>query len=135
MSTATETAIVTTQELAELATWEADYAKAKKKAAAAEKQLEFRRISLAEKVLGVKTADELKQLTPAQVERRFKQRLEAGDWKPARGAPEFSFRMTNSGRYPAWSKLYSAELGETAAAKVSAQTDLTYSYAVEVVAA
>jgi hypothetical protein len=129
---ATDTAVVTKLELEELADWERKYAEAKKKASAAEKQLEFRRQALVEKVLGVKSSDELKHLTPAQVERRFNQRLEAGNWKPERGSPDFRFRKTNEGRYPAWAKLYIAELGETAAAQISAQTDLTYSYAVEV---
>lgn len=131
-TTATETAIVTRLELEELADWEKKYAKAKKDQANAEKQLGFRRQALAEKVLGIKSADELKQMPPHLVERRFTSRLDSGAWKPERGAPEFSFRKTNEGRYPSWSKLYAAELGETAASRVNADTPLTFSYAVEV---
>lgn len=126
------TLVVTTDELLELADWERKYADAKKKASAAEKELAFRRQALAEKVLGVNSADELKHLTPDQVERRFQKRFEAGDWKPERGAPEFSFLKTNQGRYPSWSQLYVEELGETAAARIRAETPITYSYAVEV---
>lgn len=129
---AKETAIVTKDELIELADWERKYADAEKKASAAKKQLAFRRQSLAEKVLGVKSSDELKQLSPDQVERKLLKRLEAGDWKPERGAPSFSFSKTSEGRYPAWKQLYIDELGETAAAAITAEATTTYSYCVEV---
>jgi hypothetical protein len=135
-ATATKaTLIVTKDELSELAEWERKYASAKDKLSDAEKELKFQRQRLAEKVLGVATADELKQLAPKQIEQRMQKRLEAGDWKPERGAPEFSFVLTNKGRYPAWSKLYAEELGETAAAGVTANTDYQHSYRVEVVPA
>ena len=135
MSTAVkQTLLVTKDELTELADWERKYADAKKKATTAEKELQFRRQSLAEKVLGVKSADELKQLPPEKVQKLLSQRLSAGDWKPERGAPEFSFLKTNQGRYPSWSQLYVEELGETAAARIRAETPLTYSYCVEVAA-
>ena len=126
------TLLVTTEELTELAEWERKCADAKKKASTAEKELKFHRLQLAEKVLGVKSEDELKELSPEQVTKRFAKRLEAGDWKPERGAPEFSFVKTNQGRYPSWSTLFIAKMGETAAARISAETPLTYSYAVEV---
>jgi len=129
---AKQTALVTKDELLELAEWERKSADAKKKASAAEKELKFRRLALAEKVLGVKSEDDLKALTPAQVEGRLSKRLDAGDWKPERGAPAFAFSKTNEGRYPSWSQLYIEELGETAAARVRAETPVTYSYCVEV---
>jgi hypothetical protein len=132
-ATATKaTAVVTKDELLELADWERKYADAKKKASAAEKELSYRRIALAEKVLGIKTADELKRLSPVQVTRLYAQRLTAGDWKPERGAPPFVFSKSSEGRYPAWSQLYVEELGETAAAEIRANTPVTYSYLVEV---
>jgi hypothetical protein len=127
-----ETLIVTKDELAEIAEWERKFAKAKKDQAAAEKQVKYLRIALAEKVLGVKTEDELKELTPIQVQNRFEKRLEAGDWKPERGAPEFEFVKTSSGSYPAWAQIFKAQMGTSAAARISAETPTTYSYAVEV---
>lgn len=130
---AREVAVVTKDELSELATWEKKHADAKKKVAESEKQLDFLRIRLAEKVLGVKTADELKRLAPDQVEKRMRRRLADGDWKPERGAPEFSFVQSSKGRYPAWAQLYAEELGETAANQVRSNTPTTYSYAVDVV--
>lgn len=129
---AKQTLLVTKDELLELAEWERKAADAKKKASVAEKEVGFRRLQLAEKVLGVKSADELKLLTPEQVLKRFTKRFDAGDWKPERGAPEFSFTKTNQGRYPSWRQLFADEMGETAAAKISAETPLTFSYAVEV---
>lgn len=129
---AKQTAVVTTLELTELAEWERKHAEAKKKVSTAEKELEFRRQSLAEKVLGVKSKDELKKLSPKEVEKLHAKRLEAGDWKTERGAPVFYFSKTNEGRYPAWSQLYIDEMGETAAARVRIETDPTYSYCVEV---
>jgi hypothetical protein len=128
-----QTLLVTKDELSELAEWERKHADAKKKVSAAEKELEFRRIQLAEKVLGVKSKDELKKLSPKEVEKLHAKRLEAGDWKPERGAPAFAFSKTNEGRYPSWSQLYVDELGETAAARVRSETPLSYSYCVEVV--
>jgi hypothetical protein len=132
-SAATKTTLlVTKDELTELANWERKCAEAKKKVSTAEKELEFRRQALAEKVLGVKSKDELKKLSPKEVDRLGAKRLEAGDWKPERGAPAFTFSKTNEGRYPSWSQLYIDELGETAAARVRAETPTTYSYCVEV---
>lgn len=137
MSTAalkTETAIVTTVELTELADAERKYAEAKKKESAAKKAVEFHRQRLAEKVLGVKSWDELKELTPKQVENRYANRLETGDWKPEKGSPAFSFVKTKQGSYPSWKELYVEEFGETKAAEIAMETPITYSYAVEVAA-
>jgi hypothetical protein len=125
--------VVTTDELTELAKLESDYAKAKKKVSDIEKDLKFQRIRLAEKVLGVKSEEELKKLSPAQVDKIFAKRLEAGDWRPERGAPEFSFVKTSQGRYPAWRALFVAELGETEAARIATETPEIYSYSVSVV--
>ena len=129
---AKETLIVTKDELSALAEWERKYADAKKKASLAEKELGYLRIALAEKVLGVKTADELKRLSPDQVEKKFRRRQADGDWKPERGAPEFSFVKTNQGCYPAWAQLFAEELGESAAQQIRSNTPVTYSYSVEV---
>lgn len=129
---AKETALVTKDELLDLAEWERKHAKAKRDEANAKKQVELRRIQLAEKVLGVKTSDEFKRLTPSQVQRLYAQRLTAGDWKPERGAPVFAFSKSNEGRYPSWSQLFVEELGETAAAEIRANTPMSYSYTVEV---
>ncbi len=131
-ATAKETAVVTKVELIEIADWERKFAKAKKDQSAAEKEVKFRRMRLAEKVLDVKTEEELKALTPDQVAKRIDKRLEAGDWKAERGAPEFSFVNTSHGRYPSWAQLYAAKLGETAVAQISAETPETYSYSVSV---
>jgi hypothetical protein len=127
-----ETAVVTKDELTELANWERKHAKANKEKSAAEKQVKFLRLQLAEKVLGVKTEDEFKALTPEQVTKKLNKRLESGEWKAERGAPEFSFVNTSHGRYPAWAQLYASKLGETAAKLITAETPETYSYAVAV---
>jgi hypothetical protein len=124
--------VVTTSELIELAEWERKYAEAKKKASAAEKELNFRRQALAEKVLGVSSSADLKALSPDQVLRLFTKRLNAGDWKAERSAPAFSFVKTSQGVYPSWSQLFIDEMGETAAARIRTETPITYSYAVEV---
>jgi hypothetical protein len=124
--------VVTKDELTEIAEWERKFADAKKKQAAAEKEVKFRRLKLAETVLGVKTEDELKALTPDQVNRRMAKRLEAGEWRPAQNAPEFTFAKTHQGCYPSWLDLFTAEMGETAAARIKAETPVVYSYAVEV---
>lgn len=136
MSTAATkaTALVTKAELLDLADWERKYTAATKQVAAAEKELKFRRQALAEKVLGVESSDELKKLSPQRVDKRFADRLKAGDWKPERGAPEFSFVKTSQGAYPAWKQLYIGEFGETAANEIASKTPIVYSYAVQVAA-
>jgi hypothetical protein len=96
--------------------------------------LKFRRQALAEKVLGVKSAEELKALSPKEVEKLYAKRLTAGDWKPERSAPAFMFLKTSEGRYPAWKQFYVDLAGETAAAEISANTNPIYSYAVQVAA-
>ncbi len=131
---AKEVLIVTKDELLALAESERKYAEAKKKVSAIEKDLEFQRMQLAEKTLGVKSKDELKQLSPEEVQKLFTKRWERGDWKTSAGAPEFQFVKTSQGRYPAWRDLFIAELGETAAARISADTEITWSYAVSVAA-
>ncbi len=133
-ATKIEPALITRDELMELADWERKCAKAKKSVSEAEKELTFRRTALAEKVLGVKSAEELKKLPPAKVQKLQAARLEAGDWRLERGAPEFLFSKTREGRYPAWKELYIGEMGETSANEIIAETDVTYSYRVEVTA-
>jgi hypothetical protein len=124
--------VVTKDELLELADWERKYAAAKKKVSEAEKELKFRRISLAEKVLGVKTEDELKRMPPEKLLKVMAHRLSVGDWKAERGAPDFAFTKTSEGRYPSWSQLYAEELGDPAAQQVRAETPVMYSYAIDV---
>jgi len=124
--------LVTKLELTELADWEKKHSERKKKVSEAEKELEFRRMQLAEKVLGVKSKDELKQLSPEKLQKRFTKRWENGEWATEKGAPEFKFSETSHGRYPSWQKLFVAELGMTAAARISAETPFSYSYSVTV---
>jgi hypothetical protein len=130
-----ETVIVTKDELTELAAAEHKYADLAKKAADAERDVKMRRQQLAEKVLGIKSADELKELPPDKLLKLFEKRWERGDWKAERGAPEFSFVESSHGRYPSWMNLYIGELGETAAARVKAETPISWSYKVAVVTA
>ncbi len=133
--TAPEVLVVTADELTSLAEAEKAYTKAKEKLSAAEGDVKRLRLQLAEKVLGIKTEDEWKMLDPKAVEKKMARRLEAGDWQLGRGAPQFSFVVSNKGRYPAWRKLFALELGESAAAKVTDETDYQYSYRVDVVPA
>jgi hypothetical protein len=94
--------------------------------------VKFRRLQLAEKVLGIATAEELKQLSPEKLLKLLGKRFDAGDWKLERGAPLFAFVQTSSGRYPAWAKLFAEALGETAANRIKAETPIIYSYSVAV---
>jgi hypothetical protein len=127
--------VVTKAELLELAEWETKYAAANKKVAEAKKEVEFRRQALAEKVLGVKSSDELKQLDPAKLQKLQLKRYTDGEWKVERNAPLFVFTKTSSGQYPAWKQIYTNEHGETAANQIAAEAPLVYSYKVEVVVA
>jgi hypothetical protein len=131
---AKQTLLVSKDELLELADREKKFTDAKKKVSELEAELKFRRQALAEKVLGVKSAEELKALSPKEVEKLYARRLTAGDWRPERSAPAFGFLKTSEGRYPAWKQLFTDLKGETAAAEISANTDPIYSYAVQVAA-
>src|SRR6185437_12865228 len=103
---AKQTLLVSKDELLELADREKKFTDAKKKVSELEAELKFRRQALAEKVLGVKSADELKALSPKEVEKLYARRLTARDWKPERSAPAFVFLKTSEGRYPAWKQLF-----------------------------
>lgn len=130
--TETETAVVTKAELVELRECEEDLAKFKKKASEAEKQVKFRRQAIVEKVLGLQSEAELKVLPLEKVQKLFAKRQAEGLWELGKGAPVFTFEQTSKGCYPAWKKLFIAELGETAANQIEAETDPTYSYRIEV---
>jgi hypothetical protein len=127
-----EIAIVTADELLELAEWEKKFAIAKQRASEAEGELKVRRQALAEKVLGIKSLDELKLMAPERVIQVMTRRFENGHWKPTRNAPEFKFKNTQHGRYPAWSQLFTEQMGETAAARIRMDTPITWSYSVDV---
>lgn len=129
---AKDTLVVTKHELETLADLEQRYTRDKRDLAALEKEVQLARLTLAEKVLGVTSAEELKELSPEQVQKRYAKRLTNEDWRLASNAPAFVFRKTNEGRYPAWARLFIAELGETAAARIKADTPVSYSYCVEV---
>ena len=129
---AKQTLLVTKDELLELAEAEKSHAAAKKKASSAERDVKICRMRLAEKVLGIKTEDELKALSPQQIEKKIAKRLEAGDWQPGRNAPEFSFVETKAGRYPAWAQIFKSKFGESEADRISNETPMSHSYAVEV---
>lgn len=125
-------AIVTKHELLDLAEAEKNFAKRTKDLAAAKREVEQQRQALAEKVLGITSSDELKQLSPDKIEKKIVRRAEAGEWQLGPGAPEFSFIKTHEGRYPSWVKLYAEQFGESAADKIRDETPLTYSYRVDV---
>lgn len=131
-ATETETLIVTKDELVAMREAEAEYVKAKKKADASERLVKLLRLKLAEKVLGIKTEEDLKKLTPEKVQKLYAQRLTAGDWEPGRGAPTFVFANTSHGRYPAWAQIYEQKHGVTAADEIRNDTPESYSYRVEV---
>ena len=123
--------VVTKAELLELAEWEKKNSEAKKAASDAERNVNARRLALAEKVLGL-TLDELKHLGPDDTQRLFLLRLNKHLWTVQRGAPMFTFEKYNEGRYPAWKALFTAVAGEARAAQVQIETQATYSYRVNV---
>ena len=133
-SAAKPTALVTKDELAQLAYLERKYVEAKRKVSELELDLKPLRQQLAEKVLGIKSSEELKALSPKEIEKLYAKRLTAGDWKPERGSPAFVFRKTSEGRYPAWKQLFVGLQGEAAAAEIQSNTPPIYSYTVEVAA-
>lgn len=123
----TDILLVTKTELLRLKKAENAFAEATKALADAERALKPLRLALAEKVLGVQSADDFKGMTPEEVEKAFKRRT----WQLALGAPGFSFEKTNEGRYPRWKEEFIAWAGEAEAERVIARTPPSFSYKVE----
>ncbi len=126
------TAVVTKAELIELREAEEDYSKFSKKASDAEKTVKALRLQLAEKVLGVRSESELRALPLEKVEKLYAKRLTDGLWELGKGAPVFAFDLTKAARYTAWKELYIEEKGEAHAIQKTNDTDVTYSYRIEV---
>jgi hypothetical protein len=127
-----EVAVVSRDELVELACLEDVYAAASKALSEAESSLKVARLALAEKVLGREAAKDLRLMDPEHLEQLMSARAQRGLWKSKRDAPPFVFLKTNSGRYPAWRAIYEAAHGEAAAEKIVAETPTYYSYRVDV---
>lgn len=129
---AVEVPTVTRIELSEIAKWEKQLSEAKKVVSEAEKQLDWRRLALAVKVLGVGTEAEYRALDPDELAKLMWKRMDAGKWKLGYGARMFSFEKTAEGRYPPWGRLFIEHMGEAEAKAISAGTPKLYSYRVEV---
>jgi len=124
--------VVTKAELEELRDAEKAHADAAKKAALAEATVKSLRFTLAEKVLGIESSDELKAMSPEKVQKLYAKRQAAGVWVLGKGAPVFAFALSSKGRFPAWKALFISEQGESAANQAMLETDYTHSYKVEV---
>lgn len=124
--------IVTAAELLELADLEEQYAELCRTQADIERKTKAARLSLAQKVLGVESAEQFKALDPETLERLMIVRQEKGFWKIERRAPPFLFVKTSAGRYPAWRDEFIKLASEAEAEKITAETDKTYSYRVDV---
>lgn len=131
---ATETVLVTRSELVALRDAEEAFAAASRALTQAENAVKPLRLALAEKVLGIKTSDELKAMAPEEVDKRVQKRIKSGAIEIVRGAPRFKFVKTSAGRYPAWKAEFIAAKGEVAAEKLTAETPSIFSYRVEVAA-
>lgn len=130
--TATATAVISRDELIELAELEKEYAEATAAVTNVEKAVKAARMALAEKVLGTETSKGLRTLDPDQVEKLMISRREKGLWRAARNAPPFVFLKTSSGRYPSWKAEFILLKSEAAAEKITAETEPVYSYRVDV---
>lgn len=132
MTTIVQTEEVTRAELLELKAAEEAYAKASKALTEAENAVKPLRLALAEKVLGIKTADELKAMAPETVAARMVKRSRIGLWAKNSNAPRFEFVKTSQGRYPSWRAEFIAIRGEVAAENITRLTPTIYGYKVDV---
>jgi len=130
--TALETQIVTEVELVELAELETQLAEAKKLQSLCERKTKAARLSLASKVLGIKTAEEFSSLNPEKVEALMAERAVLKFWKSERKAPPFVFLKVWEGRNPSWRNEYIKLKSEAEAEKLTANTPMAYSYRVDV---
>lgn len=127
-----EAIMVTRSELVTLRDAEQEYARAVRRVNEAEQHVKPLRLALAEKVLGIKTSDELKALPPEDIEKLMAKRLREGLWEAVRGAPRFKFVKVSSGRYPAWKAEFVAVCGEVKAETITAASPSVYSYRIEI---
>lgn len=132
MAVQADAAVVTRTELIALRDAEKALSEAARVLTEAENVVKPLRLALAEKVLGVKTAQEFKTFCPEDVEKYMEKRIRSGACEIVRGAPRFKFVKTSAGRYPAWKAEFIAVNGEVAAERITAETPSIYSYRVEV---
>ena len=124
--------IVTDVELRQLADLEKGYANAKKLQAAFERRTKAARLALAQKVLGVKTAEEFAALDPEKVDQLMAEREGMKLWKAEKKSPPFVFLKTWNGRQPSWRDEFIKVKSEVEADKITAETPMAYSYRVDV---
>ena len=124
--------VVTEAELRELAELEKEYAKANREKSESERQVKAARLMLAQKVLGVKTAEEFSALDPDKVDQLMAERELQKLWKPEKKAPPFVFLKTWNGRNPSWRDEFIKVKSEAEAEKITADTDMAYAYRVDV---
>lgn len=130
--TAEEKIVITRTELLCLREAEKKYREAVAAQTAAENIVKPLRLEFATKVLGITTSDELRAMSPEEVERLLQKRAKQCEFETVRGAPQFRFVKTSSGRYPAWKSLFISRLGEAVADSITAETPMLYSYIVQV---
>jgi len=131
-SNKTPVQIVTHAELFDLAQLEKQYSEANKAKDAVERKVKAARLALAQKVLGVKTADELAALDPSTLDELMAVNEQKGVWKSERKAPPFLFLKTWEGRCPSWRDEFVKLKSEAEAEKITAETDKRYAYRVDV---
>lgn len=132
---ASDTQVVTEAELLELAELEKHYAQAKKLESLCERKTKAARLSLACKVLGIKTATEFSALDPEKVETLMAERAGSKLWKAEKKAPPFVFLKTWEGRTPSWRDEFIKLKSEAEAEKLTANTPTAYSYRIDVAVA
>ena len=124
--------VVTKGELKEIRELEAEKSELAHAMSEVEKKLKPKVLGLAEKVLGVTSADEFKTLSPTEVETRLIRRLEQKKWRCGPGAGFFQFVKTSEGRYPKWKDLFIKATSASRAEQEAADAPKIYSYRIEV---
>lgn len=131
-ASAIQTQIVTRAELEELAALETSYKELKGPHDDAEKRLKAARLALAQKVLGVESAEQWSALDPETLDELQNLRHEQKLWKPERHAPPFVFLKTWSARLPSWRDEFIKVQSEAEAERITAETPKRYAYRIDV---
>lgn len=130
--TALDTQIVTEAELLELAKLEKAHAEAAKLQSLCERKTKAARLSLASKVLGVKSNEEFAALDPEKVEALMAERADSKLWKAEKKAPPFIFLKTWEGRKVSWRDEFIKTQSEVVADKITAEAAKSYAYKIDV---
>jgi hypothetical protein len=123
--------VITKAEIDEAIELRKQHSLASKTARIAEQKCQVAQMKIFEKLLGIKSADELKWFSPEQIEKIFTERINKKTVLLEDPNSNFKIEQTSAQRRPEWKELYIQALGESKATEAHLATPMQYSYAIK----